>query len=249
MPLKSYNKKMDHDLGVPLQDDYFYDEPEEIIEKKSIPKLEITEKKVKEIAKKGEKRVIDADVLIVGAGISGMQAALDIGDKGYKVVIIDKTSTIGGAMVKLDKTFPTNDCSICTAAPKMVELSRHPNIELITYADVNSLDGKPGNFKVNIWRKSKYVDPDKCTGCDDCAEVCPVDVLSPFDEKLSTRKAIYIEFPQAVPIVYTIDYENCIGCGSCDRVCEPEAISFLEKSEEMFYQVLPLLRRLSRFYL
>jgi len=233
MPLKSYNKKIDHDLGIPLQDDYFYDEPEEIIEKKSMPELESSVKKVKEIAKKGEKRVIDADVLIVGAGISGMQAALDIGDKGYKVVIIDKTSTIGGAMVKLDKTFPTNDCSICTAAPKMVELSRHPNIELITYADVNSLDGKPGNFKVNIWRKSKYVDPDKCTGCDDCAEVCPVDVLNPFDEKLSTRKAIYIEFPQAVPIVYTIDYENCIGCGSCDRVCEPEAISFLEKSEEI----------------
>ena len=233
MPLKTYEKKMDHDLGIPLQDDYFYDEPEEIIEKKSMPELEITEKKVKEIAKKGEKRVIDADVLIIGAGISGMQAALDIGDKGYKVVIIDKTSTIGGAMVKLDKTFPTNDCSICTAAPKMVELSRHPNIELITYADVNSLDGKPGKFKANIWRKSKYVDPDKCTGCDDCAEVCPVEVVNPFDEKLSTRKAIYIEFPQAVPIVYTIDYDTCIGCGSCDRVCEPEAISFLEKSEEI----------------
>jgi len=233
MPLKSYDKKIDHDLGIPLQDDYFYDEPEEIIERKTMPKIEVTEKKVKEIAKKGEKRIIDADVLIIGAGISGMQAALDVGDKGYKVVIIDKTSTIGGAMVKLDKTFPTNDCSICTAAPKMVELSRHPNIELITYADVNSLDGKPGKFKVNIWRKSKYVDPDKCTGCDDCAEVCPVEVVNPFDEKLSTRKAIYIEFPQAVPIVYTIDYDNCIGCGSCDRVCEPEAISFLEKSEEI----------------
>ena len=95
-------------------------------------------------------------MLIVGAVISGMQAALDIGDKGYKVVIIDKTSTIGGSMVKLDKTFPTNDCSICTAAPKMVELSRHPNIELITYADINSLDGKPGDFKANIWRKSKF---------------------------------------------------------------------------------------------
>jgi heterodisulfide reductase subunit A len=162
-----------------------------------------------------------------------MQAALDIGDKGYRVVIIDKTSTIGGAMVKLDKTFPTNDCSICTAAPKMVELSRHPNIELITYAEISSLEGKPGDFKANIWRKSKYVDPDKCTGCDDCAEVCPVEVVNPFDEKISTRKAIYIEFPQAVPIVYTIDYENCVGCGSCDRVCEPGAISFLEKSEEI----------------
>ena len=233
MPLKSYDKKIDHDLGIPLQDDYFYDEPEEIIENKEMPQLKSTKKLVSQLAEKGKKRTINADVLIVGAGISGMQAALDTADKGYKVVIIDKTSTIGGAMVKLDKTFPTNDCSICTAAPKMVELSRHPNIELITYAEINSLDGKPGDFKANIWRKSKYVDPDKCTGCDDCAQVCPVDVVNSFDEKISTRKAIYIEFPQAVPIVYTIDYENCIGCGFCDRVCEPEAINFLEKSEEI----------------
>ncbi|MEF8880139.1 MAG: CoB--CoM heterodisulfide reductase iron-sulfur subunit A family protein, partial [Candidatus Thermoplasmatota archaeon] len=165
--------------------------------------------------------------------ISGMQSALDIADKGYKVVIIDKTSTIGGAMVKLDKTFPTNDCSICTAAPKMVEVSRHPNIELITYAELNNLEGKKGDFTAQIWKKSKYVDPDKCTGCNDCAEVCPVDVVSSFNEKISTRKAIYIEFPQAVPIVYTIDQENCVGCGSCDRVCEAEAISFLDKSEEI----------------
>ena len=133
MPLKSYNKKMDHDLGIPLQDDYFYDEPEEIIENKSMPQLESTAKIVSGRAKKGEKRTINADVLIVGAGISGMQAALDVADKGYKVVIIDKTSTIGGAMVKLDKTFPTNDCSICTAAPKMVELSRHPNIDILLF--------------------------------------------------------------------------------------------------------------------
>ncbi|MDG6218763.1 MAG: CoB--CoM heterodisulfide reductase iron-sulfur subunit A family protein [Candidatus Thermoplasmatota archaeon] len=233
MPLKSYDKKIDHDLGIPLQDDYFYDEPEEIIEKNDMPQLESTASFKSQLVEKGKKRLINADVLIIGAGISGMQAALDTADKGYKVVIIDKTSTIGGAMVKLDKTFPTNDCSICTAAPKMVELSRHPNIELITYAEINSLDGKPGDFKAHIWRKSKYVDPDKCTGCDDCAQVCPVDVVNLFDEKISTRKAIYIEFPQAVPIVYTIDYDNCIGCGYCDRVCEPEAINFLEKSEEI----------------
>jgi heterodisulfide reductase subunit A-like polyferredoxin len=163
MPLKTYDKKKDHDLGIPLEDDYFYDEPEGIIENKDAPQLESTIKTVSQRAEKKRKRVIDADVLVVGAGISGMQAALDTADKGYKVVIIDKTSTIGGAMVKLDKTFPTNDCSICTAAPKMVELSRHPNIELITYANINSLEGKPGKFKAQIWRKSKYVDPDKCT--------------------------------------------------------------------------------------
>ena len=137
MPEKSYNKKIDHDLGIPLQYDYFYDAPEEIIETNQMEKVESDAKLSEKLKTKEEKRVINADVLIVGAGISGMQAALDIGDKGYKVVIVDKTSTIGGSMVKLDKTFPTNDCSICTAAPKMVEMSRHPSIELITYAELN----------------------------------------------------------------------------------------------------------------
>ena len=233
MPSSDYNQKIDHDLGIPLEDDYFYNEPEEIVEINETKEVDSSAKLPEKKKSKKDKRVVNGDVLIIGAGISGMQAALDIGDKGYKVVIIDKTSTIGGSMVKLDKTFPTNDCSICTAAPKMVELSRHPNIELITYAELNKLDGKKGDFKAQVWKRSKYVDSDKCTGCGDCAEVCPVDVVNQFDEKISTRKAIYIEFPQAVPIVYTLDYENCVGCGSCDRVCEPEAITFLEKSEEI----------------
>jgi heterodisulfide reductase subunit A len=233
MPSKKNNQKMDHDLGIPLCDDYFFDEPEAIEQEEKMPEPASTIQKISEVVTRKKKRIIYGDVLIVGAGISGMQSALDIADKGYKVVIIDKTSTIGGAMVKLDKTFPTNDCSICTAAPKMVELARHPNIELITYAEMNKLVGKKGDFTAQIWKKSKYVDPDKCTGCGDCAEVCPVEIISPFDEKISTRKAVYIEFPQAVPIVYTVDIEKCVGCGSCDRVCEPAAISFLEKSEEI----------------
>lgn len=233
MPSKKNNQKMDHDLGIPLCDDYFFDEPEVIEQEEKMPEPASTIQRISQIVARKKKRIIYGDVLIIGAGISGMQSALDIADKGYKVVIIDKTSTIGGAMVKLDKTFPTNDCSICTAAPKMVELARHPNIELITYAEMNKLDGKKGDFTAQIWKKSKYVDPDKCTGCGDCAEVCPVEIISPFDEKISTRKAVYIEFPQAVPIVYTVDIEKCVGCGSCDRVCEPAAISFLEKSEEI----------------
>jgi heterodisulfide reductase subunit A len=233
MPSKNYNEKMDHDQGIPLADDYFLDEPELALLEDKMPSVESSVQGIAQAGSKKKKRVINADVLIVGAGISGMQSALDIADKGYKVVIIDKTSTIGGSMVKLDKTFPTNDCSICTAAPKMVELARHPNIELITYSELNKLEGKRGDFTAQIWKKTKYVDSDKCTGCNDCAEVCPVDVVSSFDEKISTRKAIYIEFPQAVPIVYTIDKEHCTGCGACDRVCEPEAITFLEKSEEI----------------
>jgi len=233
MPSKNYNQKIDHDLGIPLCDDYFFDDPEVIEQEEKMPKLESTIQGISQMLTRKKKRIIYGDVLIIGAGISGMQSALDIADKGYKVVIIDKTSTIGGAMVKLDKTFPTNDCSICTAAPKMVELARHPNIELITYAELNKLTGKKGDFTAQIWKKSKYVDPDKCTGCGDCADVCPVEIINPFDEKISTRKAVYIEFPQAVPIVYTIDIEQCVGCGSCDRVCEPDAISFLEKSEEI----------------
>ena len=233
MPEKNYNQKQDHDLGIPPDDDYFYEEPELVLMEDKTQLPESTIQGITKMLERKKKRVINADVLIIGAGISGMQSALDIGDKGYKVVIIDRTSTIGGSMVKLDKTFPTNDCSICTAAPKMVELSRHPNIELITYAELNKLDGKKGDFTAQIWKKSKYVDSDKCTGCGDCADVCPVEVINSFDEKISTRKAAYIEFPQAVPIVYTIDIENCVGCGSCDRVCEPEAISFLEKSEEI----------------
>ncbi len=222
---------------VPLEDDYLIQVPEIAKLDDEWPQAESDAAIVAETAIHSRKRKMEGDVLIVGAGISGMQAALDIADKGYRVILIDKSSTIGGNMVKLDKTFPTNDCSICTSAPKMVEVSRHPNITLLTYAEIADLKGEAGNFTARVYRKSKYVDPDKCTGCDDCTPVCPVDVISVFDEKLAKRKAIYIEFPQAVPIVYTIDYEACVGCGSCERVCEPGAISFLEKSEDIEVKV------------
>ncbi len=177
------------------------------------------------------------DVLIIGAGIAGMQAALDLADKGYQVVIVDKESSVGGVMVKLDKTFPTNDCSTCIIAPKMVEVSRHPNITLLPYAEVEQVIGSTGNFHASIWQRTNYVDPIKCTGCGDCERVCPIEVTNRFDEKLSKRKAIYIQFPQAVPSVYTIDSEHCIGCGACDRICEADAISFLKPSEEIQVEV------------
>lgn len=222
---------------VPLEDDYLMQVPEIAMMEDAVLEMDSDAQIVSEMAFRKGERKLEGDVLIVGAGITGMQAALDVADKGYRVILIDKSATIGGNMVKLDKTFPTNDCSICTSAPKMVEVSRHPNIKLLTYSEISSLEGEAGKFKAHIYRKSKYVDPEKCTGCDDCVPVCPVDVINEFDEKLAKRKAIYIEFPQAVPIVYTIDMDTCVGCGSCERVCEPGAISFLEKSEDIEVKV------------
>ncbi|MBS3816609.1 MAG: CoB--CoM heterodisulfide reductase iron-sulfur subunit A family protein [Candidatus Thermoplasmatota archaeon] len=175
----------------------------------------------------------EKDVLVIGGGISGVQSALDLADKGYEVVIVDIKPSIGGNMVKLDKTFPTDDCSICISAPKLVETSRHENIELLTYSEIKDVSGSAGEFTVDIWKRSKYVDPEECTACADCAEVCPVEVPNEFDEDLSSRKAIYVEYPQSVPLSYTIDYDNCVGCGACESVCDAEAIHFLEKSKQV----------------
>ena len=140
---------------VPLEDDYLMQAPEITMLEDAVREMDSDAKVVSEMAFRKQDRKLDGDVLIVGAGITGMQAALDIADKGYRVILIDKSATIGGNMVKLDKTFPTNDCSICTSAPKMVEVSRHPNIKLLTYSEISSLDGEAGKFTANIYRKSK----------------------------------------------------------------------------------------------
>lgn len=170
-------------------------------------------------------------VLIIGAGIAGIQAALDLATAGHKVTVVEKRATVGGHMAQISKTFPTLDCSQCIMTPRMVEVSNHKNIELLTYSEVEDVSGYVGNFKVKIKKKSRYIDPEKCTMCDKCTEVCPVTVDSEHDRGIKKRKAIYIPFPQAIPATYTLDIDTCLGllpiaCGECIKVCEPNAINY-----------------------
>lgn len=159
-----------------------------------------------------EDRFQDAEksVLVVGGGIAGIFAALDLATIGLKVYLVEKQPSIGGVMAKLDKTFPTMDCSACILTPKMVEVAQHPNIELITYAEVEDVKGYVGNFEVTIRKKARYVDWDKCTGCGHCMNICPSKAPNEFNLGLDKRPAIYIEFPQAVPKKAVIDADNCL---------------------------------------
>jgi len=174
--------------------------------------------------------------MVVGGGISGIQAALDIADHGYEVLLVEKDPSIGGHMIQLSETFPTLDCSQCIMTPKMVEISRHPKIKVLTYHEVESISGFVGNFKVKIKKKPRFVDPDICTLCGDCEPVCPQVVPDEFNMGLSFRKAIYMPFPQAIPGTYTLDIENCLGllpirCGKCKEACDINAIDYDDKEE------------------
>lgn len=185
-----------------------------------------------------QENVVYGSVLVIGGGVSGIQSALDLGDSGFKVYLVEKSPTIGGNMARLDKTFPTNDCSTCILSPKLVEAGRHPNIELITNADVTSIEGEAGRFHVTVKERARFVDADKCTGCGTCAEKCPARVPSEFDEGLGMRRAIYVPFPQAVPLIYKIDKENCLffkygRCKICEQVCPAQAIDYEQEPETL----------------
>jgi len=165
-------------------------------------------------------------VLIIGGGVAGIQAALDLANMGEEdIILIEANPSIGGRMAQLDKTFPTNDCSICILAPKMVECSRHPNITLYTYSELEEVERQGEVFKVKIRRKQRYVEEKKCTGCGLCSQNCPVESSNEFDMNLRKRSAIYIPFPQAVPNVATIDKNTCIECRTCENVCQAKAIN------------------------
>jgi heterodisulfide reductase subunit A2 len=181
------------------------------------------------------------DVMVVGGGISGIQAALDLATSGFRVFLVDKAPTIGGKMAQLDKTFPTNDCSMCIESPKFIECDRHPNIEILTYTEVDSVEGEAGDFTVTLTKKPRYVDEDICTGCTTCVEYCPVKVPDPFNQELSDNKAIHIYFSQAVPLVPYID-ERCRylqdkSCTICVGVCKNKAIDLQQEPEKLVVKV------------
>jgi heterodisulfide reductase subunit A2 len=181
--------------------------------------------------------------LVIGGGIAGIQAALDIADAGHHVVLVEREPSIGGHMAQLSETFPTLDCSQCIMTPKMVDVANHPNITLHTYSEVENVDGYIGNFQVTVRKKARSVDMDKCTGCGVCMAKCPQKKIpNSFDRNLGMRPAIYVPFPQAVPNTPVIDRENCTWfktgkCGVCQKVCGPGAVDYTQEDVQVVEDV------------
>ncbi len=181
-------------------------------------------------------------VLVVGGGIAGIQASLDLADAGFRVNLVESSPTIGGVMAQLDKTFPTNDCSMCIMSPKLVDCARHLNINLLTLSEVKSVSGQPGDFTAKVHRKARYVDEDKCTGCGECEKYCPVPMPNEFDEKLGIRHAIYRPFPQAAPNVFAIQKKGKSPCSAaCPADCNAHGYVSLIR-ERKFKEALQLIR-------
>lgn len=182
------------------------------------------------------------DVMVVGAGIAGIQAALDVARSGHRVILVEKSPSIGGHMAQFDKTFPTLDCAACISTPKMVAVAQEPNIDLLTWTEVEEVTGFVGNYTVTVRRKARYVREDICTGCGACLEKCPTKVVSEFEEGLGMRRAIYRNSPQAVPSTPVIDSEHCKmltkgKCGVCQKTCPTGAIDFTQQDSREVYQV------------
>lgn len=181
---------------------------------------------------------IKKSVAVIGGGIAGIEAALNLADMGIKVYLIEQNPSIGGHMALLNEVFPTNDCSVCILAPKMSEVWNHGNIEVITNAEVEEIEGSAGNFRLRVIQHPRFVDTSKCKGCiDDCSSVCPVEVANEFDFGVGVRKAIYIPFPQSTPLYATIDWKNCIGCKLCEKACKPKAVDFNQQPKKIELEV------------
>jgi heterodisulfide reductase subunit A len=173
------------------------------------------------------------DGLVIGGGIAGLQAALDLADQGFKVLIVEKEPSIGGKMIGLSKVFPTLDCSSCICTPRMAAAAHHENIQIMTYTEVNSVTRTENGFTLSIIKKPRFVDEKDCIGCSLCEYACPVYVPHEFEGNLGARKAIYIPFSNAIPQVALLDIENCIFCGLCEKACPAGAMRFLQEPEKI----------------
>jgi heterodisulfide reductase subunit A2 len=174
---------------------------------------------------------IRKDAMVVGGGIAGMQTALDIADQGFQVALVERDASIGGKMITLSKVFPTLDCCSCITTPKMSAVAHHPNIELFTYCDVQSMLEIETGFAATVLKKPRYVDEKACTGCRQCEYECPITLPNPFDRNLGAYRAIRIPFSTAVPQKAVLDIENCLLCGKCEKICPVNAVDFNQQPE------------------
>jgi heterodisulfide reductase subunit A len=220
-------------------------EPEKATEKaKDLVRMGIARAQLLEPLKKRKVKV-EKSVLVVGGGIAGMQASLDLANAGFRVYLVEKSPSIGGRMAQLDKTFPTLDCSACILTPKMVDVAKHGNITLLTNAEVTDVKGSVGKYQISILKRPRYVDLKKCVGCELCTKVCPVKIPDKFNENLTEKRAIYIYSTHAVPKIAAIDSNRCLRlktkkgsvCGKCQEVCEAKAIAFEQEPETIQVKV------------
>ncbi len=182
-------------------------------------------------------RSFQFDALVLGGGIAGLQASLDLADQGFKVAVVEKDATIGGKMIRLSKVFPTLDCSSCITTPKMAAAAHHENITLFTYCDLVSLNQNGGRgLSALIRQKPRFVDPVKCIGCRKCEYACPIYLPDPDQGGFSARKAVYVPFSNAIPQIALRDPENCLLCGKCEKVCPTQAIDFLQQPEDFLIE-------------
>ncbi len=220
------------------------DEPEKATEKaKDLVRMGVARGKLLEPLERVRVHA-EKNVLVVGGGIAGIQASLDLADAGFKVYLVEKAPSIGGRMAQLDKTFPTLDCSACILTPKMVDVARHENIKLLTNSEVTQVQGSIGNYEVSIIKKPRYVDEEKCVGCELCTEICPVKVTDEFNQGLSETRAISIYSPYAVPKKAMINPKHCLRlrfnknvCGKCVEACTAKAINFDQQPENIQIKV------------
>jgi heterodisulfide reductase subunit A len=180
------------------------------------------------------------DALVVGGGIAGMQAALDLADQGFQVALLEREPSIGGKMITLSKVFPTLDCCSCITTPKMSAVAHHPNIRLLTYCELQSVEEVAEGYRASVTQKPRYVDASKCTGCRSCEYECPITVPSPFDRGLGAYRAIRVPFSTAVPQTAVLDMENCILCGKCEKICAAKAVDFTQQPENFEIQATTL---------